>query len=67
MKKTSWRDAANKNDLVHEHQDRQKTAYFGYQRIPEAEKAGWVLRHFNTVAPKYDLMNTLLSFGIHHL
>lgn len=26
-----------------------------------------VLTHFNTVAKKYDLMNTLLSFGIHHL
>ncbi|MFZ0450617.1 MAG: bifunctional demethylmenaquinone methyltransferase/2-methoxy-6-polyprenyl-1,4-benzoquinol methylase UbiE [Desulfatiglandaceae bacterium] len=40
---------------------------FGYRQIPENEKAGWVLNHFNTVAGKYDFMNTLLSFGIHLL
>jgi demethylmenaquinone methyltransferase/2-methoxy-6-polyprenyl-1,4-benzoquinol methylase len=45
----------------------QKTAFFGYQKVPEDEKSQWVLRHFNSVATKYDLMNTLLSFGIHHL
>ncbi len=42
-------------------------AYFGYRRVPANEKARWVLRHFNTVAGKYDSMNTLLSFGIHYL
>jgi demethylmenaquinone methyltransferase/2-methoxy-6-polyprenyl-1,4-benzoquinol methylase len=31
------------------------------------EKVRWVRRHFNAVAPKYDFMNTLLSFGIHHV
>jgi demethylmenaquinone methyltransferase/2-methoxy-6-polyprenyl-1,4-benzoquinol methylase len=31
------------------------------------EKDLRVLRHFNAVAKQYDLMNTLLSFGIHHL
>jgi demethylmenaquinone methyltransferase/2-methoxy-6-polyprenyl-1,4-benzoquinol methylase len=40
---------------------------FGYRQIPEEEKAGRVLDHFNTVAGKYDFMNTLLSFGIHLL
>jgi demethylmenaquinone methyltransferase/2-methoxy-6-polyprenyl-1,4-benzoquinol methylase len=42
-------------------------AYFGYQQVAADEKAEKVLRHFNSVAPRYDLMNTLLSFGIHHL
>lgn len=42
-------------------------AYFGYQEIPEGEKVRRVIRHFDTVAQKYDLMNTLLSLGIHLL
>ena len=46
---------------------RETLVSFGYRQIPEKEKAGWVLNHFNTVAQKYDFMNTLLSFGIHLL
>jgi demethylmenaquinone methyltransferase/2-methoxy-6-polyprenyl-1,4-benzoquinol methylase len=41
-------------------------AHFGYRKVPEKEKVQWVLRHYNTVAGKYDFMNTLLSFGIHY-
>jgi demethylmenaquinone methyltransferase/2-methoxy-6-polyprenyl-1,4-benzoquinol methylase len=41
-------------------------AYFGYERIPSAEKTDRVLQHFNSVARHYDFMNTLLSFGIHY-
>jgi len=44
-----------------------QTAYFGYQQILSDEKTDRVLQHFNSVARYYDLMNTLLSFGIHHL
>jgi demethylmenaquinone methyltransferase/2-methoxy-6-polyprenyl-1,4-benzoquinol methylase len=40
---------------------------FGYLQVPEEDKESWVRRHFNTVAGKYDFMNTLLSLGIHHL
>jgi demethylmenaquinone methyltransferase / 2-methoxy-6-polyprenyl-1,4-benzoquinol methylase len=43
------------------------TASFGFLRVPESEKVDWVRRHFNTVAEKYDFMNTLLSFGIHYV
>ncbi len=42
-------------------------ANFGYRLVPEEEKIHWVKRHFNTVASRYDLGNTLLSFGIHYL
>lgn len=41
--------------------------HFGYRLVPEGEKVRWVYRHFDTVARKYDFMNTLLSFGIHLL
>ena len=41
--------------------------HFGYKEVPEHEKVNWVRRHFNVVAEKYDFMNTLLSFGVHHL
>ncbi len=46
--------------------DPDKTTHFGYLRIPEKEKVEWVRRHFNSIARKYDSMNTLLSFGIHY-
>ena len=42
-------------------------ACFGYRKVPVEEKVQWVLRHFDSVAAKYDQMNTLLSFGIHLL
>lgn len=42
-------------------------ADFGFRRVPAREKAGYVRRHFNSVAGKYDFMNTLLSLGVHHL
>jgi len=58
---------AEKMNVSEARTDREEFAYFGYQRIPAAEKVRWVLRHFNSIARKYDSMNTLLSFGLHHL
>lgn len=46
--------------------DSEKTTHFGFLTVPEEEKVKWVRRHFNSVARKYDSMNTLLSFGIHY-
>lgn len=45
----------------------QETASFGYRRVPAGAKGLLVGKHFHTVARRYDLMNTLLSFGLHHL
>lgn len=45
----------------------EKTTHFGYQQVPLEEKAGRVAQVFHSVADKYDLMNDLMSFGIHRL
>jgi len=46
---------------------RESNVYFGYERIPASEKPLRVQEHFSSVARRYDLMNTVLSLGIHHL
>ncbi len=43
------------------------TVPFGTEDIPAAEKAGRVAAVFDSVAPRYDLMNDLMSFGAHRL
>ncbi|MBT2970242.1 MAG: bifunctional demethylmenaquinone methyltransferase/2-methoxy-6-polyprenyl-1,4-benzoquinol methylase [gamma proteobacterium symbiont of Ctena orbiculata] len=45
----------------------EKTTHFGYQEVPVNEKAGRVREVFDSVANKYDLMNDLMSFGVHRL
>jgi demethylmenaquinone methyltransferase/2-methoxy-6-polyprenyl-1,4-benzoquinol methylase len=44
-----------------------KTTHFGYEAVPESEKAQRVRGVFDSVASRYDLMNDLMSFGIHRL
>ncbi len=41
--------------------------HFGFQSVPETEKAGLVRQVFDSVAPRYDLMNDLMSAGVHRL
>lgn len=43
------------------------TTHFGYKAVPEAEKAACVKGVFDSVAPQYDLMNDLMSLGLHRL
>jgi demethylmenaquinone methyltransferase/2-methoxy-6-polyprenyl-1,4-benzoquinol methylase len=39
--------------------------HFGYEQVSAAEKALKVARVFSSVAPRYDLMNDLMSLGLH--
>jgi demethylmenaquinone methyltransferase/2-methoxy-6-polyprenyl-1,4-benzoquinol methylase len=41
--------------------------HFGNREVPEAEKAGLVQGVFTSVASRYDLMNDLMSAGVHRL
>ncbi|MBU2742238.1 bifunctional demethylmenaquinone methyltransferase/2-methoxy-6-polyprenyl-1,4-benzoquinol methylase UbiE [Acidithiobacillus thiooxidans] len=43
------------------------TTHFGYQEVPETEKEHLVKGVFSSVAGKYDLMNDLMSLGVHRL
>jgi demethylmenaquinone methyltransferase/2-methoxy-6-polyprenyl-1,4-benzoquinol methylase len=40
---------------------------FGYQTVDPAERESRIRRVFDTVAPRYDLMNDLMSMGTHRL
>ena len=44
-----------------------KTTHFGFQEVPEAEKSAKVREVFASVAPNYDIMNDLMSGGMHRL
>ena len=46
-------------------QEQQKTTHFGYREVPLREKTGLVREVFESVAGKYDLMNDLMSLGVH--
>jgi demethylmenaquinone methyltransferase/2-methoxy-6-polyprenyl-1,4-benzoquinol methylase len=47
--------------------DNRQTADFGYRTVPAAAKKGLVRQVFDSVAPRYDLMNDLMSLGIHRV
>ena len=45
----------------------EKTTHFGYKTVRADEKQGKVAEVFHNVAAKYDIMNDLMSFGVHRL
>lgn len=45
----------------------QQTTHFGFQQVPVTEKANRVAGVFHSVADKYDIMNDMMSFGVHRL
>ena len=44
-----------------------RTTHFGYQEVAEDQKAGMVHGVFTNVASKYDIMNDVMSMGIHRV
>ncbi|MPQ95649.1 bifunctional demethylmenaquinone methyltransferase/2-methoxy-6-polyprenyl-1,4-benzoquinol methylase UbiE [Thioclava sp. JE_KL1] len=47
--------------------EQSKTTHFGFQTVDEDAKAGMVHGVFSRVASKYDIMNDLMSMGIHRV
>lgn len=45
----------------------ENTTHFGYHSVKESEKAQKVAEVFHSVAKKYDVMNDLMSMGLHRL
>lgn len=45
----------------------ESTTHFGFEQVATEEKAGKVAEVFHSVASKYDVMNDVMSFGVHRL
>lgn len=45
----------------------EKTTHFGYKTVASGDKQAMVANVFHSVAAKYDVMNDLMSFGVHRL
>ena len=48
-------------------EDNSTTTHFGAREVPEGEKSGLVHGVFSSVASRYDVMNDVMSLGIHRL
>lgn len=64
--KADWYDASKRKEQLDPHVAATGMASFGLKKYRADEKTDAVMAHFNRVAPKYDFMNSLLSFGIQH-
>lgn len=54
-------------DIENKQQQPEAVTHFGYQNVPESQKSKKVAEVFHSVAAKYDIMNDLMSLGIHRL
>ena len=58
----------NDNEFTDKKTERnEQTTHFGYQQVPLEKKVEKVGDVFHSVAEQYDVMNDLMSFGIHRL
>ncbi|MGB0834195.1 MAG: bifunctional demethylmenaquinone methyltransferase/2-methoxy-6-polyprenyl-1,4-benzoquinol methylase UbiE [Psychrobium sp.] len=48
-------------------QNANETTHFGYEQVKTSDKQAKVADVFHSVAAKYDIMNDLMSFGVHRL
>ncbi len=61
------RPAHNQLQAMAKSQQPDDTTHFGYRSVSSDEKAGLVRDVFDSVASRYDLMNDLMSGGLHRL
>lgn len=52
---------------MNQQDDTQQTTHFGFQEVPLADKVDKVAGVFHSVAEHYDIMNDLMSLGVHRL
>ncbi len=51
----------------HQSNSNEPTTHFGFKDVPESQKAEKVAEVFHSVAARYDIMNDVLSGGMHRL
>lgn len=61
-----WYNREKRLEQFEKHVSKTRTAKFGFTAYAESEKRHRVNQHFDTIATRYDFMNTLLSGGIHY-
>lgn len=61
-----WLPPDARQKMLDEYIHQAGTTWFGYEKMRAHKKKQAVTAHFNRVAPTYDFMNSVMSFGIHH-